>query len=92
MITNQQARIACDHKPHCLPAFVWYEGTETDYDTIEAALKDEGWIVDNGEHICPACVMEYESEQRELAGERERDEWADSPQHGQAKWINAGGL
>lgn len=73
MITDQQARIACDRNPFCLPHFVWYSGTETDYDIVEASLKDAGWIVDNGEHICPACVPEWEAERRAEQSEYEAD-------------------
>lgn len=91
MITEQTATIECDRGPTCAPAQVRYAGTETDHQFIEAALKDEGWIVtDLEEHICPACVFEYRSEQRELARERARDEFLDAPERNQAAWIMRG--
>lgn len=87
MITEQTAKIECDRGPICEPALVRYAGTETDHDAIEAALKDDGWIIDLGEHICPACAFEYRSEQRELAREAERDARMDDPRTNQAAYA-----
>lgn len=65
------------------------EGDEAIF-AVDQAAENRGWLADGFEHFCEGCRDAHEAEQRELARERERDEWLDDPRRGQARAINAG--